>query len=821
MTIATEKIAETFYNVQNNVAVNCPFPLFAGAEVEIVYGFDSLTAIINVDYTITLSPPNYNQFTVTPKQPLITKINNLISISPLTEINYITVRRKMDLLTSSTPATIGETAYLSSEIDRIHMRLIQLAEMVKRGIAFPRKSIGDDSAGHYIKGTPVPNGLVAWSPDGSGLTNAVISGNLGDITQVLTAIAAVDTKATKAIQGIESDSSGFLPYILSPTEGVPTSQLSGNLSYTTPAVVALVGGFRVNAPAISAVIPASTRRDYYLNADGSWSLAEEPIASYPEIQRYPDKLFVWTVESGATKVERIALVGNTVKSKRRYDDKSGSIDRLVELYYIRDNTIAWAANTAVTQYGVLIETAEGRVYQVVTPGTTGAVAPTGIQTGDLPIVNGTVELLFYATKDYLGMFRYGINNGIEYYFSNLGVHDIVHRSVLQTNPLSVPAGTTIMSLAEKHIKGVYRHLIRARVNSGTYKFGMKFTQSGFIWRVISVATGAAAANTAGYTGTITAGNVRNDGALQVQAIAVHYTPHNHFWYNVDQTFINHRYPDSHDSYASTLTSLHAQMLRCGYNLSSFLGSSSEQPTGSGTFATYRQLMDSVIYDNLTNQMSNNLTRTFQSDIAPWNGGIFNLQYLEDNCESAKGFRDAGYIYNALGAAALRDTALANYDAVDLVGIALLYDVDYKRYATNRGQDVSQWDQYPGWYPYGQAQFFPERCNLRSAHGGIRYDVRQSVFAMFPNWFNDRSRSTFPDNFIGVLAAGEWQDIEKAYKFVEDTERNYIPTNSLTLGEYAWYLLTKDILVPPFSLLNVESNGITVRRPGGDIEKIAV
>lgn len=161
MAIATEVTAGRFLDIVAGTPLNNNYPLHAETEVEVVYGSQSLTAILNTDYTVELNPPNYESFTVTPLTALLTKINALIADPPTDEdeINYVTVRRSLDYLTSVQPETVRYTAFLSREIDRIHMRLIQLSESVGRKIGRPRSVIADEE---YTVSAPAEGKVPVW-----------------------------------------------------------------------------------------------------------------------------------------------------------------------------------------------------------------------------------------------------------------------------------------------------------------------------------------------------------------------------------------------------------------------------------------------------------------------------------------------------------------------------------------------------------------------------------------------------------------------------------------------------------------------------------
>lgn len=182
MALATEKSAETFLNIVASTPIDCNWPLYAEDEVVVVYGSQSLEAVYPSDFTVTLSPPNYNTFTITPTAALLTKINDLIASPPTDEpeINYITVRRTLDYLTSVTPESVRQVSFLSREIERIHMRLIQLAERVYRTIGLAPKEVGDVDV-VYTVGSPVAGKAAVWDetetiliagPDAADIANA-------------------------------------------------------------------------------------------------------------------------------------------------------------------------------------------------------------------------------------------------------------------------------------------------------------------------------------------------------------------------------------------------------------------------------------------------------------------------------------------------------------------------------------------------------------------------------------------------------------------------------------------------------------------------
>ena len=161
MAISTDKVAETFLNIVADTPISNDFPLYAEDEIEVVYGLDSLKATLNVDFTVTLDEDDYDTFTVTPLAALLTKINDLIAADN-NEVNYITVRRKLDYLTSVQPETVRLSAFLSREIERINMRFQQIQEELNRSLVTPEGTVGNSSQ-RFLVEDPIDGRALAWN----------------------------------------------------------------------------------------------------------------------------------------------------------------------------------------------------------------------------------------------------------------------------------------------------------------------------------------------------------------------------------------------------------------------------------------------------------------------------------------------------------------------------------------------------------------------------------------------------------------------------------------------------------------------------------
>lgn len=146
MAVPTKISAVQFLNIVSGTPLNCPFPISNASEVEVVYGQASLIAQLNVDYTVQLDSGNdFEDFTVTPLDAFLTKINNLISGDTSgEEINYVVVRRKMSGTSSIMPGTAGYTSVLATEISRLWMASNSAQEQIARTLILPEKELGQN-----------------------------------------------------------------------------------------------------------------------------------------------------------------------------------------------------------------------------------------------------------------------------------------------------------------------------------------------------------------------------------------------------------------------------------------------------------------------------------------------------------------------------------------------------------------------------------------------------------------------------------------------------------------------------------------------------
>ena len=142
MSTVTDVVATKYLAISTGTPVAVNFPMLEASELVVYYGVDALIAVQNTDYTYVLAL-DFQTFTVTPTASLIAKIDALILADPTNEINYITVRRVMGLLTTTTPALARYTPFTSTEFDRAAMRDQQLTDALNRALTLSPNFVGD------------------------------------------------------------------------------------------------------------------------------------------------------------------------------------------------------------------------------------------------------------------------------------------------------------------------------------------------------------------------------------------------------------------------------------------------------------------------------------------------------------------------------------------------------------------------------------------------------------------------------------------------------------------------------------------------------
>jgi hypothetical protein len=277
----------------------------------------------------------------------------------------------------------------------------------------------------------------------------------------------------------------------------------------------------------------------------------------------------------------------------------------------------------------------------------------------------------------------------------------------------------------------------------------------------------------------------------------------------EQTMLIPTPADAHDSDASTLFEMIWNYIEFTWDWQ-WLAGASPIPN-----KTYLQVLQGVWDKNLAT-LYNNLTPTFQDNINPYTGESFTQQYTEDNCESYTGSIAASKIFNLLGDSTRSTNAATNAATVN-AGLFLLINSEKGVIGWFYGDDFS-WFQNPtlAWYPWYQAQFFPELHQIPAANSTLHADARQYVITFWNNWFSDPGLTAGLSNIMfGYLAARFWQDHEKANASVVMTETIFL-ANGLLSSDFGYYLKTKQILVNSNLLSTVNGAKVAFRDFVGNV-----
>lgn len=512
-----------------------------------------------------------------------------------------------------------------------------------------------------------------------------------------------------------------------------TLPVSG-LTYTLPEGQAIVNGIVVDGSAQGFTMQNNYIDRIWLKPDGTYQRDSVPAANYNDLPLYNDYLPLVQLQSSGGNVTGNAPLGNRNPELKLATDNAYHLSDFVDLFYISSGTNAQYAN----------------------------------------------------------LFRFGINNGVKWYFSNIGM-------AVQAHNLINYGGTDYVL---NYIKAGFKHCVIARQNSFAYVLGQKIHIAGFIW----VAAAGTSAGSSPFTTGYSVGSTVNDGSVTWTAIYPYYGAADYFWLDVAGDFTTYAAPDSHDSYASTFAWLIGQYVALTGNI----GWLSETSPLAGQ--TYKAALVQIVNKNLVNQISNNLTHTFQGEISPVNGAAYTFQFLEDNCESYRGLNYGADVMNAVGDTTNRDAFIVARNLVDagvyaLFGTASSGSQFFVYYYGATWDAADALDPVP-WYPYLQSQVFPEACGLPFSTT-VFQAARTWLAEKLPSWWALNSKDTFPNLQGNYLAATAWNDAPKALAGINIAERFHIggSAGTLIIQEFAYYLAIKERIASAQQI--VVSDGYTL------------
>ncbi len=481
-------------------------------------------------------------------------------------------------------------------------------------------------------------------------------------------------------------------------------------------------------PAFTHSFTADKITNVWLNLDGTFTYEEKDLPDYTDFTRYPDKLMIVEVTTGPTKVVDVYYRGNSRSIKAAVATQPINADEILLNYYIKPHNKEWGAIPVV--YGDVVRTPLGNLYAVLDSGTLTETQPPiplysfESHTGFHDQKNGTATISYIGKDTYEGVWKYSYMSTINWYFSNLGIAYIAKSKT--------PIADELADEMLNHIRTEVDRACRPWQASTGYSYAMLITDpAGYVWQARNDGTSDDTVTfpLSPVVGTDT--HIDNDitwkcfGRTSVNTPAVD-------WQLVDAnvTMDEYKYPDSHDSYASTLMYALEQLRLGGYVPDAFFTEVSKHGI------TYLAAIQNILYNNILIQVANDMSKTFQYDIFPdGSGDVFDIQYLMDNCEVYQGlqaahdfFSDSRYTVDPTYPAyveSFRDTILA--------GINSLWDTTYEVFAYYRGFDISTTPNDPLFYPWVMAQAWPKFSDVP-----VDYYKTRSCFSymqtQYPDWW---------------------------------------------------------------------------------------
>jgi hypothetical protein len=619
---------------------------------------------------------------------------------------------------------------------------------------------------------------------------------------------------------------GFANFVVPPlvAPAVSTANNVGLSGVQLPSGLAVLNNQLVTIPAVILTVPDNTLTNYWLNPAGSanpWTITYTPLDNYTIAQSYHNLINVWSIQSSGGSIQSVYMVGRTRPVIPRTTDYLRVADDIPQLYSIGIGSLytptAWSSGMALT-FGQVFYTSTGQMYQSfsIVAGVGGTSAPTFTTPGTQAF--GTVDIGYYGDYAYVGLSRYALNNGIEHYFSNI-------MATLYCD-LQGTSGTQYSSVAKTYFQTLMKHVVTPWQASSSYSYGQKVIDgAGFIWLNITMGShttsgsnpfpGTPTINTVPYPNFN--GTTQTDGGVTWLCIYKNYqatygggspTYQQYMWLDTDETMYIYKYADSHDSYASTAFSLLWEYIKVT-NDWHWLNTASPIPG-----QTYAALLQNIFYYNLA-FLFNFLTPTFQGQVSPVDGSAYTINYGEDNCESSAGCQAAYEIFTLLGNTYYATFASGN--VTDINGaLSGMSNLNTNYFGWYYGDNLS-WTANPtqlAWYPWWQAQFFPELNQCPFADDAFKEGVKQNVMKYWNNWPEDPGLTGgLPAAFLGYMAAKYWGDLEKAQAVVDIIETVFL-SNGLIASDFGYYLQTKKLLTSPHRIRNVNGRKTTTTDPTG-------
>lgn len=278
-----------------------------------------------------------------------------------------------------------------------------------------------------------------------------------------------EVESTEAADGANNS----YPYVIDGLLPSPPVNGWATRTATFPIGIAWVEGIRVEFPGQTISFAANTYTDVYLDKAGQ--LFTKSNATYWLLTEENDKAKICRVQTDSSKITGLSDMRNRVTSDRVYvPEASLDFNKVLGDFDIPKTALSYAALTFFN-YGAKVKIGDN-LYICLQSGTTGAAsAPSGYvgttwdaQLEQFVFVDGTCKWYFIAEFDMQGAYRWGVNNGVVWYFSNLGIYYVLDR--LSNARVQEYVEAYVFNLITRWLSGVaIQKGMKRYINGNVYK----------------------------------------------------------------------------------------------------------------------------------------------------------------------------------------------------------------------------------------------------------------------------------------------------------------------------------------------------------------
>ena len=547
-----------------------------------------------------------------------------------------------------------------------------------------------------------------------------------------------------------------------------------------PKLIAQFGQVQVVAPATSYTVAPSVITDVWLTPNGVYHYESVALNAYTLAARFDDWLHVARLQSSATKIQGVYLRRPTQPLRKAPAARPFTDYHFKRYHVVPGAWVAWVDNAVVTR-GQVLRTSDGNLWSCEVAGTAAGTPATPTYTeegnsGFALVASGTASFSFRGRSAHANTWRVSPRGGVSWYFAHIAAGLLAARFPVET---------------KAHLLSTAFHAVNLWLSGSVYAEGRLVGGSntqGMVWEAQVAGTAGA---TIPFPVSPVVGTTCTDNGITWKAIgACAWPAQRMFWYDTDPTLRLAKSPDSHDSYAACYVwAVWRYVLAT--NDTAWLSTPSPH-----TGYTYAQLLQEIIYSNLSTQIQGtNLTRVFQGDGVPF-GGSFAANYLEDNCEVWAGYYAAQQLWgNYLGDSAYA-TAMGNFANQVTGGLEALWEESTGSYKYIYGLDTMA-PVVPGnalYYPLVQSQTWPWLW-------GVPLDTERKYRSLdyaqthYPYWWarNDIDDILAIGAHFGLMASNPSGRVRAEILNRIDNERLIAGQSDLYVMDAAYYLLLRDNL----------------------------